>query len=74
MPVHLFRGAPCVRSWSKHQATVEGWTLCGIPRKNPARPVQATEEVSGVSCPYCLDLMGAAAQRSAQAARIGENL
>jgi hypothetical protein len=31
--VHLFRGPPGVRSWSKYQATVEGWTLCGINRR-----------------------------------------
>ena len=30
--VHLFRGAPSVRSWSKYQKTAEEWTLCGIRR------------------------------------------
>ena len=35
--VHLFRGAPCVRSWSKYQSTIENWTLCGIERRERGR-------------------------------------
>lgn len=30
--VHLYRGAPAVRLWSKYQATDQGWTLCGVRR------------------------------------------
>jgi hypothetical protein len=56
-PIHLLRGAPAVRSWSKYQTTIESWALCGIPRKSTARPVQATENASLVSCPYCQILM-----------------
>jgi hypothetical protein len=60
--VHLFRGAPYVRSWSKYQTTVEGWTLCGIARKAAGSGLIAgqlcVEDSSLVSCPYCLDLMG----------------
>lgn len=59
--MHLFRGAPAVRSWSKHQQTVEEWTLCGI-RRGTAKFVRrdaapATEEAALVSCRYCRMLM-----------------
>jgi hypothetical protein len=60
--VHLFRGALCVHSWSKYQATVEDWTLCGINRRvvnGPGRErADCVEEPSQVSCRHCLDLMG----------------
>jgi len=56
-PMHLFRGAPNVRGWSKYQKTEEGWTLCGIRRNNELRFVEATEQVELVTCPFCLDLM-----------------
>jgi hypothetical protein len=56
--VHLFRGAPMVRSWSKYKATVPEWTLCGIRRKIDGRGnlAEATENPAVVSCPFCLDL------------------
>lgn len=57
---HLFRGAPCVRSWSKYQETVQEWTLCGIRRKAVAGEktgVGATEDPGKVLCPHCLELM-----------------
>jgi hypothetical protein len=70
--VHLFRGAPGVRSWSKYQATVEDWTLCGIDRRLTARPgreaASCVEDPSLVSCPYCLDLMAATARKPVKAA------
>jgi hypothetical protein len=58
---HLYRGAPSVRGWSKYQATVEGWTLCGIKRKKAGSGrtsgEQCTEDASLVNCPYCRQLM-----------------
>jgi hypothetical protein len=70
--VHLFRGAPCVRSWSKYQQTVEQWTLCGIQRKSPGKghgkAGGCVAEASRVTCPYCLQLM-APSPRDAPAAR-----
>jgi hypothetical protein len=61
--MHLFRGAPSVRGWSKHQQTVEKWTLCGVDRGNTARrrekAAQATEDVSLVSCRFCHQLLRA---------------
>lgn len=55
--MHLFRGAPAVRTWSKHQETVPDWTLCGIARKGASKDTQVTEEAREVSCPYCLQLL-----------------
>jgi hypothetical protein len=51
--MHLYRGAPCVRSWSQHKETVKGWTLCGIRREklNPASG--ATENEALVTCAFC---------------------
>ena len=51
--IHLFRGAPAVRSWSKHQTTVAGWTLCGVQQ-----PTHATERADRVTCQFCLHLIG----------------
>jgi len=34
--VHLFRGSPAVRSWSKYQETDRRWYLCGRPPKRDA--------------------------------------
>lgn len=63
-PMHLFRGAPAVRSWSIHQETDREWALCGIRRKanRPLRKannvdLNCTEEASLVTCQFCLDLM-----------------
>jgi len=53
--VHLFRGAPPVRSWSKYRSTVAAWTLCG--RKTSEITEPATENPASVTCKYCLDLM-----------------
>jgi hypothetical protein len=73
--VHLFRGAACVRSWSKYQETVERWALCGIDRGvavgGRERFADCTEDPSRVSCSHCLDLMGATAQPRAKAAHTG---
>lgn len=60
--VHLYRGAPAVRSWSKHKATVYEWALCGIKRQKGKAGAfygaECTEEASQVSCPHCKQLMG----------------
>lgn len=55
--VHLFRGAPCVRSWSPHRATVPDWTLCGIRQDEVRGDLQAVEDPDEVSCPFCRKLM-----------------
>jgi hypothetical protein len=59
--VHLFRGSPAVRSWSKHPKTVTGWTLCGINRqlafKNNLDRVPSSEDPALVSCERCRELM-----------------
>lgn len=64
---HLFRGAPAVRTWSKYQETIPGWTLCGINRQlgsGPSRQrAECTEHASLVTCPYCLDLMRPSAKK-----------
>ena len=54
--MHLFRGAPAVRQWSKYRKTVETWTLCGINRRR-RDPAETTEDAHQVTCRYCLDLM-----------------
>ena len=73
MKIHLFRGAPAVRSWSKYQETVEEWTLCGINRRSRGKGLttgrHATEDASRVSCPYCLHLMRSGANTAAGAFR-----
>ena len=51
--VHLYRGAPYVRTWSKHQVTVPGWSLCGVKL-----PTNATEDENAVTCEFCRSLMG----------------
>lgn len=66
--IHLFRGAPCVRSWSRHQQTVERWTLCGIERESQRSPLNATEDPSLVSCRFCHQLMRSGAIRQAKEA------
>lgn len=55
--IHLFRGAPAVRDWSKHQATVQEWTLCGVDRTDGKSGRPCVEDAAEVTCPYCLDLM-----------------
>lgn len=58
-PVHLYRGAPPVRDWSKHKRTVQDWTLCGIQRRPTERGAAfpCVEEASAVTCCHCLSLM-----------------
>jgi hypothetical protein len=59
--VHLYRGAPPVRSWSRYQTTVKGFTLCGVNRGKPSRQARdaarCIETDEGVSCSHCLSLM-----------------
>lgn len=59
--VHLYRGAPAVRSWSKYQQTVKDWTLCGIDRRLASGPSRershCVEDASLVTCQHCLELM-----------------
>ena len=62
--VHLFRGAPCVRNWSKYQKTVTGWTLCGRRRYRSREDGNivlppTTEDPARVTCDYCQCLMPA---------------
>jgi hypothetical protein len=51
--VHLFRGAPAVRSWSKYRETVRNWTLCGIS----GSAIQAVENPANVTCLCCLAVL-----------------
>ena len=57
--VHLVRGAPAVRSWSKYQKPDYDWTLCGILRVFHGRPTKAliTENPKDVNCEFCHQLM-----------------
>ena len=56
--VHLFRGAPSVRSWSKYKETIKERTLCGILRRQDQEYAPSTENPDEVNCRYCKDLMG----------------
>lgn len=51
--VHLWRGAPATRTWSKYQDTVQAWSVCGV-----SLPENATEDADETTCPYCLQLLG----------------
>ncbi len=59
--IHLYRGAPFVRPWSKYKQIVEGWALCGIRRDpaipGPGRASGFVADPRKVSCRACLDLM-----------------
>lgn len=55
--VHLARGAPPVRGWSRYQATDAGWSLCGCNRKHAENADGCAEEPAKVTCAACLDLM-----------------
>lgn len=58
--IHLFRGAPIVRSWSKYQETITDWALCGANRRRgDDYEVKATENPEEVNCRFCKDLMRA---------------
>ncbi len=69
-PVHLARGAPCVRSWSRYQETDPQWSLCGVYRSIRIAGVRTVTdfvaEPSQVLCPFCLDLMQPRAQGGAK--------
>jgi hypothetical protein len=56
--VHLYRGAPAVRSWSRYQLTDPRWTLCGIDYGTErVRVRHATEDPRQVTCTYCNQLL-----------------
>jgi hypothetical protein len=57
--IHLYRGSPCVRTWSKYKSTVKLWSLCGIYDEHSGtdRALQATEDPRKVDCPQCARLM-----------------
>ena len=66
--MHLLRGAPCVRGWSRYQTTVERWTVCGIRRatgeqKDAQDAAPVTTDPSVVSCRFCRQLMRTGAPR-----------
>lgn len=52
--LHLYRGAPAVRAWSKYQETVTAWTLCGV---RGDRETSATEDAGAADCPFCKILL-----------------
>lgn len=54
--VHLFRGSPASRSWSKHQETTRSWSLCGM-HWGPNAERSATEDEKLVTCEFCLQLL-----------------
>jgi len=67
--VHLFRGAPAVRSWSKYRTTDPSWTLCGIRRTKQVREkigLGCTEDALLVSCSFCRQLMAPSAKTAAK--------
>jgi len=68
MHLYRYRGAPAVHSWSKYQATVKEWSLCGIRQSKAEQPPRATEDADRVNCPYCRRLMQPVARRGGQAA------
>jgi hypothetical protein len=50
--MHLYRGAPVVRSWSRYQETDKGISLCAATlRKDSKSRSNATEDPTKVSCP-----------------------
>jgi hypothetical protein len=56
--IHLYRGAPAVRAWSKYQVTVKAWTLCGIDRHITQRDAgksrnECVEDPALVTCRFC---------------------
>lgn len=61
-PVHLYRGAPIVRRWSKYKEIVPTWTLCGarlqITPRGGKREQEATADETKVTCYHCRDLAG----------------
>ncbi len=56
LTIHLYRGSPATRSWSKHQQTDTAWSLCGIYwKKNAER--RGTEDASETNCQFCKQLL-----------------
>jgi hypothetical protein len=56
--MHLYRGAPGVRSWSRYQETDKGIRLCAATLgKDSKSRSTATEDPTKVSCPYGVQLM-----------------
>jgi hypothetical protein len=56
--IHLYRGAPAVRCWSKYRETDKEIGLCAAPlRKDSRSRSGATEDPTKVSCPFCVQLM-----------------
>jgi hypothetical protein len=56
--IHLYCGAPCVRSWSKYQSTGKQWALCVYDTRSGREGAQyATEDRKKVDCPRCAELM-----------------
>lgn len=53
--LHLYRGTPAARAWSKHQRIDREWTLCGIQRRGDDQST-ATEDEQTATCQYCRDL------------------
>jgi hypothetical protein len=50
--MHLYRGAPAVRSWSRYQETDKSISLCAAPQRKDSRSrSNATEDPTKVSCP-----------------------
>lgn len=53
--MHLYRGSPCVRSWSRYQTTAQAWTLCGMHLNSGDKRerTECTGDPALVTCPYC---------------------
>ncbi len=54
--IHLYRGAPITRGWSKYKRTDQDWTLCGIRRSEQSS--ECTDDIEKVTCYHCRDLAG----------------
>ena len=56
--MHLYRGSPCVRSWSRYQTTVETWTVCGMHLNcgDKRERTECTDDPALATCPYCRQL------------------
>ena len=50
--IHLWRGAPATRTWSRYQDTVQAWSVCGV-----ALPENAPANADECNCPYYLQLL-----------------
>lgn len=59
--LHLYRGAPAVRAWSKYQTTDTRHTLCGIPikarRSEAETDTRAIDRTDLVNCTFCKQLL-----------------